>query len=239
MLAIASKDHPLDWEQHLPKICLAYNTSVHKSTGFTPFSLMFGREARLPIDTMFGTDRLDRTAPGYAAQLKEVLRESHERVRETFATKQELQKEHYDRKVHGDPFEVGELVWLHETAVPPGQSRKLHHPWSGPFRVTKCLSEVTYRIESTNQRRRRLVVHFNRLKPCRDLSIQEATHPARRDSESQSPPTSPHTTVGTNVQLVEPDDGEYSELSPPPVRTRYPTRARRPPDCYGIPNAHQ
>ena len=50
MLATSLKDHPFDWEDRLRKVCMAYNTSVHASTGYTPFYLMFGMEARLPID---------------------------------------------------------------------------------------------------------------------------------------------------------------------------------------------
>ena len=34
---------------------MTYGTSIQKSTGATTFSLMFGREARLPIDVMFGS----------------------------------------------------------------------------------------------------------------------------------------------------------------------------------------
>ena len=56
MLATSVKDNPFDWEKQLPKVCMAYNTSVQSSTGYTPFYLMFGRQARIPIDLMFNLD---------------------------------------------------------------------------------------------------------------------------------------------------------------------------------------
>ena len=52
MLAVTTKEHPFDWEDQIRKVCMAYNTSVHATTGYTPFYLMFGREARLPADYM-------------------------------------------------------------------------------------------------------------------------------------------------------------------------------------------
>ena len=43
MLSTTVKDHPHNWEDHIRKVCMAYNTCVHPTTGFTPFYLMFGR----------------------------------------------------------------------------------------------------------------------------------------------------------------------------------------------------
>ena len=42
----------LNWEQCIQNVCLAYNSSVHSATGFT---LMFGRQVKLPVDLMYGT----------------------------------------------------------------------------------------------------------------------------------------------------------------------------------------
>ena len=48
MLATTCKDHPFDWEDHIWKVCMAYNTSTQSTTGYTPFFLMFGRQAPTP-----------------------------------------------------------------------------------------------------------------------------------------------------------------------------------------------
>ena len=45
-------DHCQDWADFVPKAVLAYNTSVHELTGFTPCRLMFGREATLSLDAL-------------------------------------------------------------------------------------------------------------------------------------------------------------------------------------------
>ena len=133
MLATTSQNHPFDWEDQLPKVCMAYNTSIHASTGYTPFFLMFGRQARLPIDLAYGTGTRQALVSEYATSTKQTLKEAYCLVRERLNTAHCRQKVHYDKKVHGRPFTVGDLVWLFSPAVPRGQSKKFHHPWSGPY----------------------------------------------------------------------------------------------------------
>jgi len=55
MLTTCAKDNPLDWEKHVRKVCMAYNTSVLASTGYTPFFLIFGHQAHIPVDVMYGS----------------------------------------------------------------------------------------------------------------------------------------------------------------------------------------
>ena len=147
MLATAAEERPFEWEEHLRHLCMAYNTSVHPSTSYTPFYLMFGRQARMPIEIMFGSPTPPTSSSSeYAGCLQKQLESAYQRVRDKLGHKLDRQKDQYYRKVHGKSYNVGELVWLHSPATPRGQARKLRRPWTGPFRVVRRISEATYRI---------------------------------------------------------------------------------------------
>jgi transposase InsO family protein len=55
MLSIIATEKENDWDLQLPTAMFAYRTSVHETTTATSFSLMFGHEARLPVDVMYGS----------------------------------------------------------------------------------------------------------------------------------------------------------------------------------------
>ena len=65
MLATTTHDHALNWKSQIRKVCMTYNTSVHSSTGFSPFSLMFGHQTKLPIDLMYGSPDAARQLSRY------------------------------------------------------------------------------------------------------------------------------------------------------------------------------
>ena len=45
-----------DWCRYLSFVTYAYNTSIHETTKYIPFELVYGRQARLPIDRGLGQD---------------------------------------------------------------------------------------------------------------------------------------------------------------------------------------
>ena len=81
MLSTTIKDHQGSWEDHVQAVCLAYNTSVQPTTGYTPFYLMFGRQVRVPIDIMFGNKPVVTRSPSvYATKLQQSLITAYNQV---------------------------------------------------------------------------------------------------------------------------------------------------------------
>jgi len=251
MLAISLSDSSGDqseWEALLPKACLAYNTSVQPTTGFTPFFLMYGRQARLPVDIMYGSPEPDEsTSTEYASNLKNTLQHTYEIVCTKMQTELRREKEFYDEKVHGKSFEVDDLVWLHSSVVKKGKSKKFHCPWLGPYIIIKKISDSTYRIKKF-PRGKRTVVHFDRLKPY----LQSLPSESNKQRSSRLQPTPQRSSeVGHHLELVEADDptppvsvpppppAALAPIPPPPpmpappqptsVSRRYPQRNRVPP----------
>ena len=161
------------WDMYLQLAMITYRTSVQETTGISPYSLMFGPEATVPIDLMFpspdSTEELCSPTQ-YAKKLKNKLIDSYRSVRKHKALRQEVQKNYYNQREYGTPFKLGEQVWLHSPVVKKGKSRKFHCPWSGPFIVIKVISDVVYRIKDSHRPKKRMVVHFNRLKRCKGRS---------------------------------------------------------------------
>ena len=103
---------------------VAYKTSMQESTGCTPIYFMFGREARLPADVIFGIppNSIPQQVNQYALDLRARPESAYRLVQDHMGIQHVRQKTLYDKSVHGDPYKAGELVWLH---FPEGQVAKV------------------------------------------------------------------------------------------------------------------
>ena len=79
----------------MKRVCMAYNTTVHQTTKYTPFYLMFGRQARLPVDLIYGTppDTIYNTTDEFAEDMKQTLTRAYSAVSATTGKIQQRQKE--------------------------------------------------------------------------------------------------------------------------------------------------
>ena len=99
MLAMfVSQEHD-NWDDLLPFMMLAYNTTVHTTTGFTPYRLVFGDECNLPGNLVHRELRPDPPPgdPGtYASWVQQALYESYDEVRVQQQRATHRQKRNYD-----------------------------------------------------------------------------------------------------------------------------------------------
>ena len=99
ILAKTVKDNQRDWDLCLQKALFAYRTSLHETTGFTPFHLVFGRTSKLPIDVMLGRmEEADfQDYPPFVQGLHSKLKCAFEQTRGKLSTSHKHQKRFYDR----------------------------------------------------------------------------------------------------------------------------------------------
>ena len=53
MIGKLEQDKKARWSEHLPEMLSAYNGTCSVVTGYSPYFLLFGRKARMPVDYLF------------------------------------------------------------------------------------------------------------------------------------------------------------------------------------------
>lgn len=85
MLAKAVQERPFQWEDHLCRLCLAYNTSVKLMTGYNPFCLMFGHKVQMPVHLIHGSPNFHgTTVPRYVADLCSNPTSAYTEIRDSY-----------------------------------------------------------------------------------------------------------------------------------------------------------
>ena len=117
MLAKTISDNQKDWDQHIPKLMFAYRTTIHESTGYTPFHVTFGRSPILPVDMMIGAPVKQREAtalPQFVRDLHSSLKTVYSQVRKGIKESHQHNKTRYDQHTANTHFSIGNQVWLQE-----------------------------------------------------------------------------------------------------------------------------
>lgn len=165
------QEHPEQWPTKLQSVMLAYRrTPANRSTGISPYHMVFGREMVMPIDTVLCP--ADENAPHpseWIQQLKENLKIAHELANTNLQEQQVKNKEAFDKKAREPKFQVGDQVLLHCPKVPKHGCAKLHAKWTGPYYITQAQDNHTYKLShSGTHQALKGRVHANRIKIYRD-----------------------------------------------------------------------
>ena len=144
--------HKTNWHSMLFSALWAYRTSVKTSTGFTPFQLIYGLEAVLPIECeipslKLAVELLPATSKEekrflYLAQLDENQRNA------AIANEGHVKriKAQYDRSVTPRNFSEGDLVLVYDQANDKLGAGIFVPMWHDPFIVNRKLAKGAYEL---------------------------------------------------------------------------------------------
>ena len=167
-----------EWDKNLALLTLAYRSTVHDVTGFTPNFVMTGREVSLPLDVMLGAlPEKKQGVHDYVQALHERMETCFQDVRENLKKFGEKQKKYYNLSTFGDEYKPGDMVYLREKTRKKQVSPKLQPKWKGPYMIVKRFGTV-YEVMTAFKNTK--LYHFDLLKPCHAQEIPSWINKARK-----------------------------------------------------------
>ncbi|XP_073368001.1 uncharacterized protein [Aegilops tauschii subsp. strangulata] len=161
---------PGSWLDELPAVLWSLRTTPNRSTGFTPFILVYGAEAVIPTDVEFDSPRVTMYTKVEAKEAREdgvdLLEEARLLALSRSAIYQQGLRHYHSKKIMPLAFREGDLV-LRLVQKQTGQ-HKLSSPWEGPFIVSKALCDrnAYYLIDARKSNKRK-----------RDTAYEETIRP--------------------------------------------------------------
>ena len=137
LLGTLTEEQKQNWKSFVAPLVHAYNATKHESTGYSPFFLMFGRHARLPIDVVLGIPEEsmeENTYSDFIADLKNRLDYTYKLASKAADVSRGKQKKHYDKGIRHTQIFKGDRVLVRKTAFKG--KHKLANKWeSDPYIV--------------------------------------------------------------------------------------------------------
>ncbi len=158
-----------DWDLWIQPILFAYRTSVHPASKDTPFYLLHGYDANLPLEIEYGPEKkFLADSRVYGQENTRRTREARHAAIRLIKEEREKHKKRYDERQVDLKLKEGDLVLLWNPLEPTGPRQglasKLLVKYTGPFRVVRMTTPVDYEIVDLHSGQKRNV-HVKRLRP--------------------------------------------------------------------------
>jgi len=213
------------WPDLLGTVALAYNATVHTSTGYSPHELFYSFAPACPLDALVTTPMPEpvNNADKYAFQAMERLQEATHFVPSYTSKQIQRMKQGYDTSVRPKQFEENDEVLLFDPRKKRGKYTKWSVTWIGPFRVKKRLNSCNYVLQKS-AKSRPFVVHVNRMRPyLHELGASDTSKPPlsnASDMQGDSPTSS--------SQVLDANTPSQSTIAPQSVKAGATARPAAP-----------
>ncbi|MCO5609978.1 hypothetical protein L7F22_064213 [Adiantum nelumboides] len=139
-----ANNRPKDWDRHLNAALWAYRTSFKTTLGYTPYQLVFGKDAILPIEVQLASLRVlesgrDRPSEQLRSRILELerLELDHTTTIEHYAAQAEHQKQKFDEGLKDKGLKRRMLVLRYDNRFDTIKDKKFMNRWEGPFFIYK------------------------------------------------------------------------------------------------------
>ena len=147
-----------DWHVQLNPALWAYRTSIHTPTGATPYSLVYGSEAILPLEVEIPSLRVslkglipDEEYRVNRLQELELLDERRQHAYTHLKAYQQRMCRSYNHKVIPRNFKVGDLVLKENPRNQQDREKKgkFEPNWLGPYVIISAYGSGAYQLTNS------------------------------------------------------------------------------------------
>jgi hypothetical protein len=123
-----------NWGQWIPYAVYVYNTTIHRTTAYTPFELVYGFRSEVLL-SLRETPNVQYNYENYLTESRGRLHSAHEVARQKLISSKEKSKDYYDKGSETFEIRIGQKVLLFGETVHRGRSKKLSPQYIGPYEV--------------------------------------------------------------------------------------------------------
>jgi hypothetical protein len=187
LAAYTGMDNKDSWDMHLPFVTFAYNTAKQASTNYSPFEIMFGRKASLPLNEELVLDYKTYETETWINYLNENIPLIQGAALENIKKAQDRQKKFYDKgSTVKYNYQKDDLVMtrnLLKTGFPKAR-------WIGPWKIIKKNNEegTSYKIKKTGGNEHETTANVRHMRPYYKMSssLLEGDNVMIDNSDNQS-----------------------------------------------------
>jgi len=167
-----------DWHTALPMIAAGYRASVNPSRGYSPFELMYGQRARLPVESLLSDalpahERVSADAENLANKLG-IMRKSAQAAAQDSREKATAR---INKSRNTTQLNVGQRVYLRRERVGTNEDHKTAPIFSGPYIITERVAPNVYKLNHLYTGRSvKGPIHADRLRTCAETRGKRTPH---------------------------------------------------------------
>ena len=160
-----------DWSQYIDAAIFAINTSIHSTTKYTPFRMMYGREPLFPLEAEVKAEGDDEPhihpSDDYVEKVIKKQQQVFEVADERIKTSQIKQKEQYLKRkgLITYDFKVGDKVLRRNMKQKTRKGYKSEDRWLGPYIIIELTKTTCCLKNYKSSKQLKTKVSINQLKP--------------------------------------------------------------------------